>query len=208
MGFFDYLFGGKKSNPAEAAMPYLNQIGQSASPYFQPYVNYGQQALPQLQGQYNSLLNSPGQKLNEIGKDFQQSPGFKFAMDQALGALGAKQNAEGMAGSPQHGQYAAELATNLANQEYNNWLGQATGLYGQGLAGEQGMSNQGLQAGGSLADMIANQLQQQSNMAFRGKQEQNAQYGGLLGGLGKLGGAALGYWAGGPLGAFKGWQGG
>ena len=111
-----------------------------------------------------------------------------------------------MAGTPQHQQQAMELATQLGNQEYNNYLQNALGLYGAGLSGEQGLSQQGQQAGQSMADMIAQTLAQQSNLAFRGQQEKNSQRNSLLGGLGRLGGAALGGFAGGPWGAFAGWN--
>jgi hypothetical protein len=211
MGFFDSLFGGgKKNNPAEAAMPYFNQIPGQTSQYLQPYVNAGQQALsgyapyvnagqqaiPQLQNEYAGLLNNPGGKLNQIGTQFHESPGFKFALEQALNGQGRHQAASGMYGSPEHEQHNMELATHLADQEYYNWLNQAQGLYGHGLEGEQNfysggqnalnsLASGGLQAGNSLADMIAQTLSQQGQLAFRGKQEENSQRNSLLSGLGR-----------------------
>src|SRR4029077_19140922 len=121
MGFLDSLFGGKKSNPANAGMPYLNQIPGMTSPYFQPYINAGQEAIPNLQGQYNELLQGPGNKLNQIGQDYQQSPGLQFAIQQALQGAGHAAAAGGMAGSPQHEQQNMQLASHLADQDYYNW---------------------------------------------------------------------------------------
>lgn len=191
MGFFDSLFGGKKSNPANAAMPYYNQIPGQTSPYFNPYIQAGQNALPGLQEQFNKLINNPGNRLNEIGQNFQQSPGFKFAMDQALQAAGNASAAGGMAGSPQHEQQSMELARNLANQDYYNWLSGATGLYSKGLEGQQGLAAGGLEAGKSLADMIAQTLAQQGNLAFQGQQQQNQSRNDLFGNLFNLAGSAL-----------------
>jgi|ERR1700741_117862 len=205
MSWLSNLFSGGK-NPADAAMPYLNQIPGQTNQYFDPWFQAGKGALPNLQGQYDQLLKDPGSRLNEIGQSFQQSPGFKFALDQAMQGANHAAAAGGMAGTPQHQQQAMELATQLGNQEYNNYLQNALGLYGAGLSGEQGLSQQGQQAGQSMADMIAQTLAQQSNLAFRGQQEKNSQRNSLLGGLGRLGGAALGGFAGGPWGAFAGWN--
>ncbi len=195
----DYLKGGK--NPANSAMPYLNQIPGQTSKYFDPYINAGKEALPQLQGQYDQLLNNPGGKLNDIGQNFQQSPGFKFALDQALQGAGHAAAAGGMAGSPQHEQQNMGLATDIANQDFYNWLSGATGLYDQGLQGEQGLASGGLQAGTSMADMIAQTLAQQANLQFQGQRQKNQNKNDLWGNAFKLGGAALGGAFGGPLGA-------
>lgn len=183
MGFFDSLFGGKKSNPANAAMPYLNQIPGQTSPYMQPYFEAGMGALPALQGQYGSLLGTPGQKLNEIGSSYKESPGLQFAIQQALQGAGHATAAGGMAGSPAHEQHNMELATNLANQDYNSWLTHALGLYGQGLSGEQGLAGMGQQAGQSMADMIAQALASQAGYSYAGQAAQNQQQSGLLNNL-------------------------
>lgn len=206
MGFFDSLFGGGKSNPSDAAMPYINQIFGQSAPYLQPYNNYGQATLPMLFGQYNDLLNNPGGKLNKIGEGYQQSPGFKFALDQALGASDRASAAGGMAGSPAHSQQNMEVANGIANQDYYNWLGKATGLFNQGLGGAQNMAGQGLQAGNSLANMIAQQLAQQGNYAYQGQQNQNQNRSDFWGNLGGIGGALGGYALGGPFGAFAGYN--
>jgi hypothetical protein len=186
------LYGlfGQNNNPAEAAMPYINQIPGAVAPYLQPYSQAGQQAIPTLQGQYGDLLNNPGAKLNQIGANFQQSPGFKFALQQALQGAGHAEAAGGMAGSPEHEQQNMALATNLGNQEYYNWLNPATQMYQSGLQGTQGLASGGLQAGSSVADMIAQALAQQGAYAYQGaagqNTAQNAGIGNLFGGAATL----------------------
>jgi hypothetical protein len=144
--------------------------------------------------------------MNKMGESYQQSPGLQFAIQQAMQGAGHAAAAGGMAGSPQHEQQNMQLASDLGTQDYNNWMNNALGLYGAGLSGQQGLSQQGQQAGSSMADMIAQTLAQQANMSFRGQQEKNSQRNSMLGGLGRLGGAALGGLAGGPWGAFAGWN--
>ena len=163
----------KGRNPADVANQYISQIPGQTSQYFQPYMDAGKNALGTLQGQYGDLLNNPGGKLNQIGGNFQQSPGFQFALKQALQGAGHAAAAGGMAGSPQHEQQNMGLATDLANQDYYNWLGQATGLYGQGLQGEQGLAQMGQQSSQNMADMIAQALAQQGNYAYEGQAGRN-----------------------------------
>ena len=187
MSFFGNLFGGYK-NPANSAQPYLNQIPGQANQYNQPFYNAGTAAIPKLQGQYDDLLNNPGGKLNDIGQNFQQSPGFNFALQKALEGGNRAAAAGGMAGSPSHEAQNMGLATDLANQDYYNWLQGATGLYGQGLTGEQGMMNNGQNAGNNMANMIAQQLAQQAQYAYAGQQNQNQQnnsmWGNIFNGIG------------------------
>lgn len=194
------------SNPANAAMPYINQIPGKAGQYLDPYFQAGKGALGPLQEQYAKLLGDPGSWMNKIGESYQQSPGFKAAMEQALTAGNHAAAAGGMAGTPQSQFQQMKMATDLSNQDYNNWMNNALGLYGQGLSGQQGMAGMGLQAGTSMADIIAQTLAQQGNMAFRGAQEKNSQKNSWLSGLGKIAGAGLGFMGGGPMGAFAGWN--
>jgi len=168
------IFG---KSPVDAANKYLNKIPGQAGQYLQPYSQYGQQSLPMLQDQYNSLLGSPGGKLNEIGQNYQQSPGFKFALDQALAAGNRSAAAGGMAGSPAAQAQNMATATGLANQDYNDWMHNALGLYGEGLHGQQGMAEHGQQAGQSMADMISAQLAQQANMAYGQQSAKNQNWG-------------------------------
>lgn len=183
MGFFDFLHGGK--NPSRNALPYTQNIPGMTMPYMSPFFNAGVGALPELQNQYSGLLKNPAEKLNQIGAGYQQSPGFKFALDQALGASGQAAAAGGMAGSPAHQQEAMQLGTNMANQDYNNYMQHALGLYNSGLSGQQGLYEGGRQTGNSMADMIANAMQQSGNLAFRGQQDRNAGTNSMLSGLGR-----------------------
>lgn len=173
-----WLSGGK--TPASAAKPYLDQIPGQTQQYYQPYFESGTRQLPKLEEQYNDLMTNPGGKYNKIGESFQQSPGFKFAMQQALQGSEHAANAGGMTGTPQHEQQNMQLATDLANQDYYNYMGGATGMYNQGVQGAQGMANQGQQAGSSMADMIAQALNAQANNAYENQAQVNKNHNNLI----------------------------
>lgn len=183
------LFGGN-SNPADKANPYLNRISGEAGQYLNPYMNAGKGALGSLQDQYSSLLGGPGQKLNDIGQNYKQSPGFQFALDQALAGANRSAAAGGMAGSPMAQQQSMQTASDIASQDYNNWMKNALGLYGAGLSGQQGMAQMGQQSSQSMSDLIAQQLAQQAQLNYAGQasQNQSSPWGNILGGIGSLAG--------------------
>lgn len=183
------LFGGGK-NPYDAASGHFNQIPKQIKPYLDPYINAGRAALPQLTGEYNNLINNPGAKLNAIGQNYQESPGYQWQKNQALQAATNAQAAGGMAGSGQHQQYAGEIATQLANQDYYNYLSKALGLYGAGLGGLGDINKMGYGASEDMASALYNNQMNQGNLAFAGQAAQNqskgSQWGDILGGLGTL----------------------
>jgi len=181
-------FGG---NPSDAAQPYLNQIPGMLQGAYNPYIQAGQQALPSLQQQYGALMN--GNFINNMGKNFQQSPGFQFQTNQALGAANRAAAAGGMAGSPMEQQQIAGTVNNLANQDYYNWMNHAMGAYGAGLQGEQGLYTTGFNAANQYAGDMGSALESQANLAYAGQQNQNQMGAGILGaGLGFLGGQMFG----------------
>jgi hypothetical protein len=75
------------------------------------------------------------------------------------------------------------LATNLANQDYNQWLQNAMGMYNQGLSGAQGMYNTGANASNNFASMMANNMQNQGSNAAAGANWKNNMNFGLPMGL-------------------------
>ena len=163
------LFGGN-NNPADAGMDYLNQIPGQTHKNLDPWANYGM-----------NLTQHPGERLNEIGQGYHQSPGFQFALQQALQGAGHAQAAGGMAGSPQHEFQNMGLATNLANQDYNQWMKNALGLHNEGYG-------QGQDASTNINDQIIQALAAKSGLAYKGAAAQNESQGNIFGNL--LGGAA------------------
>lgn len=167
----------------------INTIGQIPSqlkPYYDPFINAGTSAIPTLQDQYSKLMNDPGGMFNQMGQSFQKSPGFDFAMQQALQGSNHAAAAGGMAGSPQHEQQNQQLATNLADQDYYNYMDHVMPMYSQGLHGEEGLMHQGFSATSELTQQIAQALAAQSMMQFAQnagkKQSQSDMFGDILGG--------------------------
>lgn len=182
------LFGGKGKNPADVANQQLSGVPSQAAPWLNPYWYAGANQLPGLSEQYTGLMNDPGGKYNQIGQGFHESPGFKFALEQALKGNANAAAAGGMAGSPAHERENMQTAEDLANQDYYNWMKGATGLYGEGLHGGQSMANQGQMAGSDIAGLIAQIQSQMARNSYEGQASKNANKSGSLGDI--IGGAA------------------
>jgi hypothetical protein len=182
MGFFSDLFGGG-DDPSDAANQYYKQIPDILKQYLGPYADRGNQVYGGLQNQYNQLMNDPGALMNKFGQGYHQSPGYQFQVNQATGAANNAASAGGMLGSPQHQQNTANMVNNLANQDYNQYLGNALNMYGRGLSGEQGIYNTGAQVSGNLGENLANSLMNQGNMAYSNAINQNQSGMGLFGDL-------------------------
>lgn len=209
------MFMGGNNNPYEAARGSFDQIPGAISPYYNPYIEAGHSALPQLQnqygsmvgqgaglqGQYNNLMNDPAGFNSRLGAGFQQSPGFAWQMKQGMNAANNAAAAGGMLGTPQHQQQAATMAEGLANQDFNSYMSRVLGMYGTGLQGTQGMFNSGLQgmqginnqgynASNELAGALGSNFMNQGNLAYSGaaakNQNQGAQMGDIISGLGTL----------------------
>lgn len=182
-------------NPYDKSMSTVNNIPNTIKPYYEPSINAGNRALPNLESNYGALTNNPGQRMNQIGSDFHQSPGFQFALKQALGGIGNAEASRGMMYSPEHQQINAQTATGLADQDYYNYLGKALGLYGTGLQGEQGLYNTGVGSSRELGESLGNVDMSKAIQQYLSQQAENEHSGGglgaFLGGAGQSFGAAL-----------------
>lgn len=182
MGFFSDIFGGG-DDPADAANQYYKQIPDVLKQYLGPYAQRGNEVYPGLQQQYSQMTNDPNSLLSKFGQGYQQSPGYQFQVNQATGAANNAASAGGMLGSPMHQQNTANMVNNLANQDYNQYLAHALGLYGQGIAGQQGIYNTGAQVSGNLGENLSNSLMNQGNLAYSNAVNQNQSGMGFLGDL-------------------------
>ena len=193
-------------NPGDVANGYINQIPGQTQQYYSPYQQAGKGAMSDLQNQNKGLFGGTTQ--NQLGESYKESPGYKFALEQALAGGNNAAAAGGQLGLPQHEQQNMGIAQGLAAKDYNDYMNRQTDLYKTGYAGTQDINKMGFDANKSYSDMIANALSQQAGYGFAGQAGQNAMNAsnssGLFKGLGMLGGGL----AGGPVGsAVGGWLG-
>jgi hypothetical protein len=130
--------------------------------------------------------------MNNAAKGFQQSPGYQFNMNQNMNASNQAAAAGGFLGSSGHQQDSANRASNLANQDYYNYLGNALNMYNTGLQGTSGINQMGYNASNELANSLANVMMAQAGMAYKGQENANQAQAGITGNVMKIGGAVAG----------------
>lgn len=200
MGLYGMFNQGK--NPATQANNTLNQIPGQMKPYYQPYMDAGKGALGDLQNQYKDLLS--GNTQNQLGANFKEGPGYQYALKNAMNAQGNAAARGGMLGTPLDAQENARVAEGLAGGEYDKYMQNQMGLYGQGLQGDQQLNQQGFEANKDYANMLGTNLSQQGAYNFMGQQGQNQAkqqgMGNIFSGLGMAAGSAMGGPMGGAIG--------
>lgn len=200
MSWLSKIFGGGQ-NPADAARPYLDQIPGQLHEYYDPYVQQGQDAQSQLSGQYDQLMNDPTGFINALMGDYKPSEGYQYQLDQGLGAMRNSAASGGFSGTGYDQQQQAQYLQGLLGKDQQQFLQNALGAYGIGMQGEQDFYNKGYGASLGLGDSLANALQQQAGLEYKGVANQNAQNSALRNAIIKGLGTAVGGIAGGPIGA-------
>lgn len=176
------LFG-LYQDPGQEAAKFTNQIPQQALQYNQPYMDAGTQSLQSLNPSIQQGIQNPGQFQNQMAQGYTQSPGYKFAMDQALQGSGRAAAAGGMAGSPMHSQQNMQLASDIASQDFGNWANRAQRGYESSLGAGMQMAGMGQNAGRSQSDMISRALGQQGQHAHDSASTHNMMMNAILGNL-------------------------
>lgn len=177
MSWLSNAFTGHNKNPAGSANKYLSQIPQAMQPYFQPFINQGQQAGSQLTDQYNQMTQNPGKFMSQMGEGYQQSPGYQFKLQQALNAGNNAAASGGMLGTPMHEQQNMQIGNDIVSQDFNDYINRIMGAFGLGQQGQQKMQEQGFKASTGYGENLGNVLGQQGQYAFGGQAGQNANRG-------------------------------
>lgn len=192
------LFGGGSNynNPADDAMPYLDSIPGTVTPFYNPAINLGKGATRATMPIYQQRLNDPAAAQNDLMSGYKTSDSYtynqKLLTDQQAGTAAAG----GFTGTPydqqQQANTTAGLLSNDEQQYYNNNLQ----LQNSSLNAGMHYTDMGYQASDTLANLLANNLAAQSGLAYQGAAYQNnmkaQQRNNMWNTAGTLGGAALG----------------
>lgn len=180
----------------EDAQKYLGMMEPMLNETYDPYIQYGQRAMPTLEQQMMLLTQNPAAVQQQLGGGYNQSPGYQWQYDQAMNGANQAAAAGGMLGTNAHQQQAANTATGLANQDYWNYYNQNANLYNTGLQGLGAQNTMGYNAANQKAGGLGSLYGNQANLAYANGQSNDQMFSSLLGaGIG-----AAGYALGGPVG--------
>ncbi len=160
-------------NPAEKAMPYLDQIPGVGRQYHDPFIQQGQQAQSQASPIYEQMAQDPTAFLNALMEGYTPSKGYQTREKVLSQAMRNSAAQGGYAGSPYAQREQGELINDLMGSDQQQFLGNLMGIQGQGLGGLEGMIGRGYQSSGNLADYIGNALGNQGALAYQGQSQMN-----------------------------------
>ena len=162
-------------SPYEEASRIYGQIPGATQPYFQPYIQAGQSAMGNLQGQYGQLTGQTGDVYNRLAGGYQESPGYKRQLEQAMGGVNRAAAAGGMLGTPAAQLQAADVGQNVASRDFGDYMNRMQSLYGMGLGGLGEINKMGYGASTNYADMLGNIMAQQGQTSALSQALQNQQ---------------------------------
>lgn len=151
----------------------------------------GGQTLPMMQtgasNALNNYYNTAGYQLtNGQGavNQFQQSPGYQYAVDQALGQVQRQGASRGLLDSGAGLKAMTDRAQGMANQEFNNWQTNQQNQYNQYQDRLQGLASTSTgadQAYGLGQTVSNNTMQNGSNVGSLLANQGNSLFGGIVG---------------------------
>jgi hypothetical protein len=172
-GAMSSLFGGGAQDD-DAVQSQLGQIPGMISPYYQPYIQAGQESLGGLQEQLGQMTQDPGALMNMLGQGYRQSPGLQMSEQQAIEAANRAAAAGGQLGAPGVQAAIAKQVQGMGEQDYGNYLDRVLGLYGTGVKGLTGLTDLGAGEGAGLAQNLADvQMSQVQNMQNQQQQQRS-----------------------------------
>ena len=127
-------------NPANAAMPYLNQIPGVGHQYYDPYINKGREAESTLSNEYSKQLD-PTQFMDSIMQNYKRSGAYNNRHDDLMKEMSAMSASGGYAGTPMAMKQGGEAVNRLMSEDEQQYLKNALGIYDQGISGTQDFYN-------------------------------------------------------------------
>ena len=187
----DFFSGGK--NPADSAMPYLNQIPGMEHKAYDPYIQRGNEASNTINPEFNQMGTDPAAFLEKLMKGYAPSRGYQLQRDEALKAAGNSAAAGGMRGSSNDISNEARISDMLQGKDMQDWIQNVLGIQTHGAEGLSHTADTGFNATGALTGDLSNVLGTQAGLAFQGQANQNQGRNDLLSGLVKALGAVGGW---------------
>ncbi len=186
------LFGSNQKNPADVANKRLGQIPGAMHPYYQNYMNAGNQEINKLMPIYEKLMSNPGEFFKGISENYQESPGYQHRLMEALHAGNNAAAAGGMLGSGANQYSNMQTASDFASDDYEKYLSHIMEMFGKGISGAEGINKMGYDASRDYATSLGNTLGQQASYDYAGQAGKNQNnWGSIFGPLASLASAPM-----------------
>lgn len=167
------LFGRPAQNPADQAMPYLDQVPGIGKQYYDPFIQQGQQAQQQVNPLYERMSQDPSQFVNALMQNYSPSEGYRFKEREMNRAAQNTAASGGFAGTENDQMARADMIRGLLGGDMQEFFQNVMGVQGQGLQGQENRIGRGYESSGQLADYLGNALGNQANLRFEGQNAKN-----------------------------------
>lgn len=188
-GMLGGLFG-HSERPYDKAMEQYQKYGQMAQQQQKPWMEAGQQAIPQyqswLQGQQD-----PSGFINNLMGQYQESPYTNYLQQQAMRAGQNSASASGLTGSSPMMLQQQQNAANISQQGMNDWLSNVLGINTQYGQGQQNLMQGGQSAANNLSTLYGNLGNQMGEQAYNREGAKQNNMWNMLGGIGSMIGGFL-----------------
>ena len=190
-GIAGAIFGGRaQRRAAETAASASAAASESALTGFRflqdnQNVNQAQEQGTQAGGLLSALLGLGGdqQAADQAFQQFQDSTGFQFRVNQGLEAINQNSAASGLLNSGSTLKALNQFGQNSASAEFQNFLGELSGVQAQGLNAAQTVGSAGSTAGANAGGFIAQAGQQRGQGILGASNEIASGLGSAFGGL-------------------------
>ncbi len=167
------LFGRPSQNPAQQAMPYLEQLQGIGQQAYDPYIQQGQQAQQQVNPLYESMSQDPSQFVNALMQNYSPSEGYKFKEREMNKAAQNSAASGGFAGTENDQMARADMIRGLLGGDMQQFLQNILGVQASGLQGQENRVGRGYESSGNRADYLGNALGAQAGAAFQGQAQKD-----------------------------------
>ena len=180
------LFGNTDKAYNAANKQYMNWANKSQQAQ-QPWLNAGQQAIPDYQ-RWLQRQQNPSGFINNLMGQYNESPYAKYQQQQSLNAGQNAASASGLMGSTPLMQQLQQNAQNISSQDQNQWLQHVLGINTQYGAGQHNLINNGQNSANALTNMYGDMGRQMGENDYnKAASRENNKWNTIGGGLGILG---------------------
>jgi hypothetical protein len=190
--------GGDWSNPADAAMPYLNKIQGTIQPLYQPYMDTGLKSMDQYYNNASSWATPEGaqKNYNTIAGGYQESPYAQYQNQNMQQKEAQTAAASGTAGTPAQQLAVANQTNQINSKDMNNYINSILGIQQQGQSGLGDLTHLGASETNNYIQDLFKTLMAQASVSYAGQANQNkynSAQGDFWSSLGGLAGSTAGF---------------
>lgn len=163
-------FGGGPDyeNPADDAMPYLEEIPGTVEPIYNPYINLGKGAARVSAPIYYKRATDPNAAYDDLMSGYEESDSYKYNQEQLTKQQEADAAAGGYTGTYYDQQKQAETTEGLLSQDEQQYYKNNLELQDSGLNAGMHYFDTGYTASDTLANLLAGNLAAEAGLEYQG----------------------------------------